>query len=103
WNYRIPAVYRATARLVIGATAPASALADRSSPIEGYLLERRSFETELEVVRSEPVARRAAQALGWIDASTPPERAEAIVQDVKGALEVEHLRDTRIVLLHADA
>jgi len=103
WNYRIPAVYRATARLVIGATAPANALADRSSPIEGYLLERRSFETELEVMRSEPVARRAAETLGWIDASTPAERIQAVVQEVKGALDVEHLRDTRIVLLHADA
>ncbi|HME70421.1 MAG TPA: polysaccharide biosynthesis tyrosine autokinase [Myxococcota bacterium] len=103
WNYRIPAVYRATARLVIGATAPANALADRSSPIEGYLLERRSFETELEVMRSEPVARRAAEALGWIDGNTPPERVQTVVQEVKGALDVEHLRDTRIVLLHADA
>jgi capsular exopolysaccharide synthesis family protein len=103
WNYRIPAVYRATARLVIGANAPASALADRSSPIEGYLLERRSFETELEVMRSEPVSRRAAEALGWIDAATPAPRVQTIVQQVKDALEVEHLRDTRIVLLHADA
>jgi polysaccharide biosynthesis transport protein len=103
WNYRIPAVYQATARLVIGATAPASALGDRSSPIEGYLLERRSFETELEVMRSEPVAQRAAEALGRIDANTPAERVQAIVQDVKGALDVEHLRDTRIVLLHAYA
>jgi len=103
WNYRIPAVYQATARLVIGATAPANALADRSSPIEGYLLERRSFETELEIMRSEPVARRAAETLGWIDASSAPERVQVVVQEVKGALDVEHLRDTRIVLLHATA
>jgi capsular exopolysaccharide synthesis family protein len=103
WNYRIPAVYRATARLVIGASAPGSALADRSSPIEGYLLERRSFETELEVMRSEPVVRRAAEKLGWIDANTSAERVQGVIQEVKGALEVDHLRDTRIVLLHADA
>lgn len=103
WNYRIPPVYLATARLVISVSTPASALADRSSPIEGYLLERRSFETELEVVRSEPVAHRAALALGWLDASASPERTQAVIQDVKGALDVEHLRDTRIVLLHARA
>jgi capsular exopolysaccharide synthesis family protein len=103
WNYRIPAVYRATARLVIGATPSASALADRSTPIEGYLLERRSFETELEVMRSEPVARRAAEALGWIDANTPADRVQAVVQGIKSSLEIEHLRDTRIVLLNADA
>lgn len=100
-NYRLPPVYRATVRLVIGATTPTGAIAERMSPIEGYLLERRSFETELEIVRSEPVARRAANALGWMAPDATPAQAEALVATVKGSMSVEHLRDTRIVLLHA--
>jgi capsular exopolysaccharide synthesis family protein len=100
-NYRLPPIYRATTRLVIGVVGPAGALSDRTSPIEGYLLERRSFETELEVVRSEPVARRAAVSLGWIAPDASAVEAEPTIAAIKGAITVEHLRDTRIVLLHA--
>ncbi len=101
WNYRLPKVYESTARVVIGAGGSAALLSDRSSAMEGYLLERRSFETQLEVIRSEPVAGRAALALGRVaaEASEAEQRAAALA--IKGALSVRHLRDTRIVLLSA--
>ena len=65
-NVRLPKTYQATARVVINSGYGKGLLSDRGSPMESYLLERRSFETQLEVIRSEPVAVRAALRLGRI-------------------------------------
>ncbi len=100
-NYRLPPVYQATARVVIGSGGGHGLLSDGITPLEGYFLERRSFETQLEVIRSEPVAMRAAEALGWIGADSSAEERERRAAAVKGAISVDHLRDTRIVLLRA--
>jgi capsular exopolysaccharide synthesis family protein len=98
---RLPPDYQAEARIVIGSGHSRSLMSDGFLALESYFLERRSFETQLEVIRSEPVALLAAERLGWVDAQTGPvERAQRIAT-VKGALEVQHLRDTRIVLLRA--
>lgn len=100
-NLRLPPVYQATSRIVIGSPANRGLLSDGITPLEGYFLERRSFETQLEVIKSEPVALRAAEMLGWVDTETPPAEREWRALAVKAAVSVQHLRDTRIVLIHA--
>ncbi len=95
-----PPVYRATTRVLVG-TGLSSPLSERSSAIEGYLLERRSFDTQLEIMHSEPVAERAARRLGRIDDGTSPERREAAIATVKGAVTLLRVGDTRIVRLMA--
>lgn len=100
-NLRLPPIYQATSRIVIGAGSMRGLLSDGMTPLEGYFLERRSFETQLEVIQSEPVAVRAAEALGWIDATSSPEQRQSRARAVKAAVSVQHLRDTRIVLLRA--
>ncbi len=102
-NARLPKVYQSTARIVVGGTWGGGLLSDRLTPMEGYLLERRSFETQLEVIRSEPVAMLAAERLGRIAADSPRAELEAAAARVKGALSVSHLRDTRIVLISSRA
>lgn len=98
-TFRLPPVYQAEARIVIGSGHSRGLMSDGFLALESYFLERRSFETQLEVIRSEPVAMLAAERLGWIDADSPPAERVRRAASVKGALEVQHLRDTRIVLL----
>lgn len=100
-TFRLPPVYQAEARIVIGAGHSRALMGEGVLALESYFLERRSFETQLEVIQSEPVAVRAAERLGWIDAESRPEERIRRAATVKGALEVQHLRDTRIVLLRA--
>lgn len=100
-TFRLPPVYQAEARLVIGSGHSRSLMSDGFLALESYFLERRSFETQLEVIRSEPVALRAAEQLGWIGPDDPEEQRLRGAAMVKGALEVSHLRETRIVLLRA--
>jgi capsular exopolysaccharide synthesis family protein len=100
-SFRLPPVYEAEARIVIGSGHSRSLMSDGFLALESYFLERRSFETQLEVIQSEPVALLAAQRLGWIDAETPDAERLQRAAAVKGALEVQHLRDTRIVQLRA--
>jgi capsular exopolysaccharide synthesis family protein len=102
-SLRLPPVYQATARVVIGAGYGRGLLSDRINPMEGYLLEQRSFETQLEVIRSEPVARIAAERLGWVAPDAAPEQRELAAARVKSAISVQHLSDTRIVLIGARA
>lgn len=100
-SVRQPPVYRATTRILVGSGLLGSALGDRSSALEGYFFERRSFETQLEIMRSEPVAERAALALGLLDAGTPASLRQAKVASLKGAVSVERVRETRVVGLSA--
>lgn len=100
-TFQLPPVYQAEARIVIGSGHSQGLMSDGFLALESYFLERRSFETQLEVIRSEPVAMLAAERLGWVDAETPPAERARRAASVKGALEVQHLRDTRIVLLRA--
>lgn len=100
-TYRLPPVYQAGARVLIGSGLPGNGVPERSSAFDGYFLERRSFETQLEIMRSEPVLERAATILGRIDHDTPPERYQAIIAGIKGAVSVDQVHDTRIVLLRA--
>jgi uncharacterized protein involved in exopolysaccharide biosynthesis len=102
-SLRLPPVYQATARIVIGSGPAKGLLSEGVTPVEGYFLERRSFETQLEIVQSEPVARLAAEILGWADENTSDERKEQLASQIKTAISVQHLRDTRIVLLRAVA
>ncbi len=102
-NVRLPKLYRATTRIMIGGTWGGGLLSDRLSPMEGYLLERRSFETQLEVIRSEPVALLAAERLGRIGADATEEERSRAAQGVKGSVSVGHLADTRIVLISGHA
>ncbi len=98
-TWRMPPVYRATARLVVGMGLGKGVLSDRGGALESYLLERQSFETQLEVLRSEPVAARAALQLGWIDAEADADQRAAAAALAKAAIVVDHLRETRIVLV----
>jgi uncharacterized protein involved in exopolysaccharide biosynthesis len=101
--YRMPPVYRATARVIVGSGLSQGPLGDRGSAIDGYLLERLSFETQIEVIRSEPVALRAARALGWIAEGDTREAEVAAADSIKNMVSVDHLDDTRIALLRAMA
>jgi capsular exopolysaccharide synthesis family protein len=100
-SLRLPPVYQATARIVIGSGVTKGLLSEGVTPVEGYFLERRSFETQLEIIQSEPVAKLAAEILGWADESTTEERKEQLASQIKAQVSVQHLRDTRIVLLGA--
>jgi capsular exopolysaccharide synthesis family protein len=100
-SFRLPPVYQATARVVIGSGVTNGLVSEGVAPVESYFLERRSFETQLEVIQSEPVAILAAQLLGWADENTAPERKAQLVSQIKARISVQHLRDTRIVLLRA--
>lgn len=102
-SLRLPPVYQATARIVIGSGVTKGLLSEGITPVEGYFLERRSFETQLEIIQSEPVAKLAAAILGWADENTSDERKEQLASQIKAAISVQHLRDTRIVLLRAAA
>ena len=98
---RLPPVYEAETRMVIGSGRSQGLMSEGFLALESYFLERRSFETQLEVIRSEPVAMRAAEGLGWIDPGTPePERLRRAT-GVKNAVSVDHLRETRIVRVRA--
>jgi len=97
--YRADPIYQSSVRILVGSGSGKGVLSDHGSAIEGYLLEQRSFETQLEIMRSEPVAERAARALGRIDADTPPAAREAAIAALKGRTQVERVRDTRIVML----
>jgi uncharacterized protein involved in exopolysaccharide biosynthesis len=99
--YRMPPVYRATARVIVGSGLSQGPLGERGSAIDGYLLERLSFETQIEVIRSEPVALRAARALGWIAEGDTREAEVAAADSIKSMVSVDHLDDTRIALLRA--
>ncbi|UCE87436.1 MAG: polysaccharide biosynthesis tyrosine autokinase, partial [Deltaproteobacteria bacterium] len=99
--YRMPPVYRATARVIVGSGVSQGLVGEHGSSIDGYLLERRSFETQLEVIRSEPVAVRAARRLGWIPGTAGAEEELAAAATIKGMVRVDHLDDTRIVLVGA--
>jgi capsular exopolysaccharide synthesis family protein len=100
-TFRLPSVYRATARIVIGTGVAKGLLNEGSTPWEGYFLERRSFETQLEIIRSEPVAELAAEILGWGDETTSKARREQLASKIQASVSVQHLRDTQIVLLRA--
>lgn len=102
-SWRLAPTYRATTRVLVGAASSSNLLSERSASIEGYLLERRSFETQLEIIRSEPVIERAAVRLGRLDESADPAQRAAVIAALKGAVDVGRVRDTRIVLLHATA
>ncbi len=102
FTWRLPPVYQATARLVVGMAPGNAVLFDRGA-LESYLLERQSFETQLEVLRSEPVALLAAETLGWISPEDDAEVRTNAAARVKGALAVDHLRETRIVLVRGTA
>lgn len=97
--YRADPTYEATVRVLVGVGSGKGVLSDRNSAIEGYLLEQRSFETQLEIMRSEPVVERAARTLGRIDDDTRPAMREAVIAALKGRTQVERVRDTRIVVL----
>jgi capsular exopolysaccharide synthesis family protein len=98
---RLPPVYQSTTRVLVGAGLSGSLLSDRANAIESYFLERRSFETQLEVIRSEPVAERAALLLGRIGPDTPEEERRAWIATIKSAVSVNRVSDTRIVVLRA--
>lgn len=100
-TFQLPPVYQAEVRMMIGPGSSRTLMSEGFLALESYFLERRSFETQLEVIRSEPVALRAAEILGWVDGSTAPEERARHAAAVKGATEVEHLDETRIVLLRA--
>jgi capsular exopolysaccharide synthesis family protein len=100
-SFRLPPVYQATARIVIGSGVAKGLISEGVTPVEGYFLERLSFETQLEVIQSEPVAKLAAEILGWADENTSDEREEQLASQIKARVSVQHLRDTRIVLLRA--
>jgi capsular exopolysaccharide synthesis family protein len=100
--WQIAPTYQATARILVGGSGSINPLADRASSVEGYLLEGRSFETQLEIMRSEPVAERAALRLGLLEENADPAHRVAVVSAIKAAVEVTRVRDTRIVLLRAD-
>ncbi len=100
WNGSLPEVYESSARVVIG-SATRGFFSDTTNPIESYLFERRSFETQLEVIASEPVATLAAIDLGWVAEDAPLEARQHAAGQVRGALSVRHLRDTRIAVIAA--
>jgi capsular exopolysaccharide synthesis family protein len=100
-THRLPPVYQSTTRVLVGSGLSGNVLSERSTPIESYFLEKRSFETQLEVIRSEPVAERAALLMGRIGDDTAPERRRAIIASFKGAVSADRVRDTRIVLISA--
>ena len=97
--FRVDPVYQAMTRILVGATPHRGVLSDRGSAIEGYLLEQRSFETQLEIMRSQPVIERAGVVLGRIDDASTVERRDALVASLRARTQVERVRDTRIVLL----
>ncbi|MEM7411668.1 MAG: polysaccharide biosynthesis tyrosine autokinase [Myxococcota bacterium] len=97
--YRVDPVYQAMTRILVGATPQRGVLSDRASAIEGYLLEQRSFETQLEIMRSQPVIEGAGILLGRIDDESPVERRDALLASLRARTQVERVRDTRIVLL----
>jgi capsular exopolysaccharide synthesis family protein len=101
FTLRLPPVYQATAKVVIGTGFNKGLLSEGVTPVEGYFLERRSFETQIEIIGSEPVAKLAAEILGWVNADTSEERREQLAAQIKAAVSVHHLRDTRIVMLQA--
>ena len=82
-NYRLPSGYQATTKIVIGSISARGFLSEGITPLEGYFLERRSFETQLEIVRSEPVALLAAAALGWLGDDASSSEREAMSSAVK--------------------
>ena len=98
---RQPAVYQAKARVLVGPGLSSSLISERSSTIEGYFLELRSFDTQLEVMRSEPVLERAARILGRLDDSASEDEHNAVLASIKGAVIIARVRDTRIVSLKA--
>ncbi len=100
-SLRVDPVYLATARVVVGSGGGQRLLTDGSASIEGYFLERRSFETQLEIIRSEPVAERGARILGRIHDDTIPSIRSAQIASIQAAVSVERVRDTRIVQVRA--
>jgi capsular exopolysaccharide synthesis family protein len=100
-NYRSDPVYRAKSRIVIGTGHAGGMLSDRLGAIEGYFLEQRSFDTQLEVIVSEPVLERAARVLGWIDEGTPRPQRQAAIARLKPAIEVLRVKETRVVVVRA--
>jgi uncharacterized protein involved in exopolysaccharide biosynthesis len=100
-SLRLPPVYQSTARIVVGSSFGKGLLSEGVTPVEGYFLERRSFETQLEIIQSEPVAKLAAVILGWVDEDASDARKEQVASQIKARVSVQHLRDTRIVLLRA--
>lgn len=100
-TWRQPAIYKATSRIMMGQTLVRALLPDQTNPYESYFAERLSFETQLYVIKSDPVAERVVRRLTLVSPNASEETFKAASMRVKNAIMVDRLPNTRLFNIHA--
>jgi len=100
-TWRQEAVYKATSRIMMGQTLVRALLPEQTNPYESYFAERLSFETQLHVIKSDPVSERVVRRLALVPPEASEEAFKAASMRVKNAITVNRLPETRLFNIHA--
>ncbi|MDP3938257.1 MAG: polysaccharide biosynthesis tyrosine autokinase [Deltaproteobacteria bacterium] len=95
-TWKQQAVYRATSRIIMGQTLVRALLPEQTNPYESYFAERLSFETQIHVIKSDPVAERVVGRLKLAPDDASPEALRGAAMRVKNSIMVDRIPDTRL-------
>jgi capsular exopolysaccharide synthesis family protein len=60
------------------------------------------IDTELQKIRSLPIMTRSAEVLGLIDGNTTKSNSDKIIDDIRGKIDVEEVRNTALIKIYAN-
>lgn len=98
-NFTMSPVYSTSATVMVElARSLATGASDYYNPFEGDFRD-----TQTTIIASKPVAEEAAIYLGWVDETTPPDKKEAIVEEITGSVGAEKVRETNLIQISASS
>ncbi len=99
-SLREPKVYQAEARISIQPESSTMKMLPRQLvSYEAYYLTNMKFDTEMEILRSKPMAERVTRAIGVTPETDGPAAFAARTVRVQGCMDIRRLENTRIIRL----
>jgi len=99
YSLGLPSVYLAQAKIAIDPLAAKQALPQQFASYETYFLTNLNFETEIEILRSRPLAERVARALAAGEQRSNEEAMHLEARRVQGAVSVRRVENTRLIAI----
>ncbi len=99
YSLGLPSVYLAQAKIAIDPLAAKQALPQQFASYETYFLTNLNFETEIEILRSRPLAERVARAMAPPDRRSDEEAMHREAQRIQGIIQVRRVENTRLIAI----
>lgn len=94
---RQPKVYQAETRISLQADGAMKMLPRQMVSFEAYYVTNMKFDTEMEILRSKPMAERVARSMGYTPESEGEVGFTAWVNRIRNSVEIRRLENTRII------